>query len=120
MFEWRDTKHGPQIWDDERNCWVLWYGIGAIGVSEHLQQRMIDGLNLIQDTPQWQPIPREPPSEGQYFWVRKGPLAPEIILIHGHDDSAYWCSLFDDEHWIWESAREKYTHIAGPVEPPGE
>jgi len=47
-YEWRTTKHGPQIWDLEKGCWALWYGIGAIGVSEELK-RDIETLQSQRD-----------------------------------------------------------------------
>lgn len=44
-YEWRDTRHGPQLWDTQNDCWAIWYGIGAIGVSDEVKKEIDEALN---------------------------------------------------------------------------
>jgi len=44
-YEWRDTGHGPQLWSLERECWALWYGIGAIGIADDTKAEIEAALN---------------------------------------------------------------------------
>lgn len=44
-YEWRDTVHGPQLWNLDEDCWALWYGIGAIGISDETKAEIDAALN---------------------------------------------------------------------------
>ena len=47
-YEWRDTGHGPQLWMNTEGGgghWVLWYGIGAIGISPETKENIEYHLN---------------------------------------------------------------------------
>jgi len=44
-YEWRDTQHGPQLWNLEEKCWSLWYGIGAIGIADYTKAEIDSALN---------------------------------------------------------------------------
>ena len=49
-YEWRETPHGPQLWDLEHQCWVLWYGIGAIGITNDVKAEIITAINELKLT----------------------------------------------------------------------
>ena len=45
-YEWKNDRHGMQLWDNQRGCWVMWSTIGGkIGVTDEFAQRIADCLN---------------------------------------------------------------------------
>ena len=72
----------------------------------------------IAGQPQWRPIPDEAPGGGQYYWARSSGAWAEMMLIFGDGADAYSVKVGSKVHWHWNEVVERYTHIAGPIEPP--
>jgi hypothetical protein len=50
LYQWKETDHGWQLWDNKRHCWCLWATCGGgIGVDAHRRLFIQDAMNAYEE-----------------------------------------------------------------------